>query len=196
MKFSEAQITRTEKISRGGGAFVAKVLATALLLALSSAEFANAQGNSRRILRQFGYNKEYAGVIRGFQHYRTTGSTPFERDRISRLKRITIPVPPREVVADPQGEGEYRIVNRIVANRRRATIRGNYFGVAENPRTGNPPGVPAKATTRVGVRIIRIVRNNRRGKIVSASYLDRIVEFDRIETQVILARWLVRGRLR
>lgn len=196
MKFSEIESQRTANVLKGTGPLFAKVLGVALLVALSSVDFANAQGNSRRLMRQFGFDKTYSGVMRGLQSYRTTGATPFETDRISRLKRFRVPVATREVVSDPQGEGEYRILNSTRVNRRRATIRGQYFGVGQNPRTGNPPGVPAKFTTRTGQRILRIRANTRQRRVVTATYRDRIVEYDRDEINVILARWQVRGTLR
>lgn len=191
MKISETLSMRSGILASRSNRSLGSLAAFLSIISLFGGDDASAAGSTRRILREYGYRGTYSGVVRGVQSSRIAGNSPFVRERISKLGSFKVAPPIREVVTDPKGEGRYLLLNRISANKIRATIRGVYYGKALNENLGNP----GKVTTRQGLRRLTIKRNNRQGTIRSAQLLDRISEFDQDNISVVLASWTVRGSL-
>ncbi len=160
-----------------------------VLTALFSAECLHAAGVNKARLRKYGYTGTYSGIIRGTHSTRVVSTTPFAVSPISDLIKVKVPPPRKGVVKDPKGAGAYSILYTATADKRRARIRGSYYGKAYNPDAG-------VVTVRSGIREMIITRNTKNGRIIKMTYRDKLTERDENNISVVYAKWSLSGTLR
>lgn len=166
---------------------VASALALLALLALATPS-AEAGASGRRALREYGYTGSYTGIVRGIESFRTLSTSPFTTLPVSRLGTEKMPQPERQRIASPFGAGNtYLLYVKINANKRRATLRGLYYGEAFNPALG-------LTTVRTGSKKLDVRRNSHSGAVTSMSLDDRMSEFA-AATGALHAQWALKGAL-
>lgn len=164
------------------------VAASALVLLALATLPAEAGTSSRRALREYGYTGSFTGIVRGSESFRTLSTSPFTTMQVSRLDTEKMPQPERQRIASPFGAGNtYLLYVKINANKRRATLRGLYYGEAFNPALG-------LTTVRTGSKKLNVRRNSRSGTVTSMSLDDRMSEFA-ASTGALHAKWALTGTL-
>jgi hypothetical protein len=148
---------------------------------------AMADGATTRDLREFGFVGTYTGIVRGNLFSRTVASAAFTTVPVSELVKETLPQKDRQKIESPFGSGtEYLLLVKTVVNRRRAVIRGLYYGESFNPALG-------ANTIRTGSKVLQVDRSVRRGTISRMALTDNMREYN--TSGDLLAQWRKRGSL-
>jgi hypothetical protein len=155
------------------------------LLAISATVMAGESPN--RELRELGYAGAYTGVIRGNISSRTSPGSAFTSVPVSELVTEALPQANRQKIESPFGSGtSYLLFVKTVVNRRRAVIRGLYYGQSFNPALG-------AVTVRSGTKVLQVERNARRGSNSPMTLSDNMREYN--TSGDLLAQWRRRGTL-
>jgi|GEM_PF-1753729 hypothetical protein len=159
--------------------------AGAFLLIFTGA--AMADGASTKELRRFGFSGSYTGIVRGTLLSRTLPSAAFTPVPVSELVTETLPQVRQQKIASPFGIGsEYLLYVKTVVNRRRAVIRGLYYGESLNPALG-------ATTVKTGTKVLQVKRSVSRGTSSRMTLADNMNEFN--SAGVLLAQWKKKGTL-
>lgn len=154
---------------------------------LMLSNLAMADGATRRELREFGFAGAYTGVIRGNIFSRTNASASFTVVPVSKLSTERLPQGTRQRIESPFGSGTtYPLYVKTIVNRRRAVIRGLYYGESFNPAL-------AATTIRTGSKILQVDRNGRTGFLSPMILKDSMTEYN--SSGVILGKWKYKGSL-
>jgi hypothetical protein len=168
--------------------FLAILAITVLASSAVPESHAGISASDENRLIALGFDRTYAGLVKGTSSSRVSPNASFSDTQVSVIHREVVPPPSGNTIDSPARAGQFSILWRVSASKRKAVITGKYFGTVFNSTLGFN-------VIRSGTRKLEISKKGKNQGRFIGKFTETIRETDET-TGVVYSTSSVKGTLR